>query len=304
MIKLDININPDGILPDKTKYDQEVDESLQEIAAQVPNHKEGDFENRLWGYFKQELWKQQGYKCAFCEKSIVLGDSHVEHFRAKSEVRNKDNSIITRKAYWWLAYEHKNYMVSCSTCNNQKGNRFPIKDEDTRVLATDMNSITALTDKGVLGDEIPYIINPRYQNTESYLAYNYRPDTQMVFIVPKDDDGIGKKTIDILDLNRERKNEKMPKDYLPHKRGCTLFDFKKEIENFNLLKLQLNSNRCTLASLPGNANLQKLVDDNESVVKKKRDNIKERFLSNTAEFSGMCLFWLKNDTGLEDDFKD
>ncbi len=305
MIKLNINFDPDDIPPNKAKYDQDVTDSLQEIAALVPNHKTENFIRRLWGYFKQTIWEQQGHKCAFCEKDIVSNDdSQLEHFRPRAETHDEFNTLITRDAYWWLAYEHNNYIVSCFTCNNLKGNRFPIKDEGTRVKATNMSEIVALTDRGVLGNEIPYLINPRYQDTEPYLAYNYRPDIEMVYIEPKDYEGIGEKTIDVLDLNRIRKNVKITKDNLPHKRGLVLSDFKKEIENFKLSKTQLNSNRSSLAALPNNASLQELVDEQESAMNKKRDNIKKRFLSKAAEFSGMCLFWLKHDTDLENDFID
>ena len=163
MNSLNIDINLENIIPDKTRYDQEVTDSLNNIADLVPNHNSKVFIRRLWGYFKLEIWKQQGCKCAFCEKSIGSDDASIEHFRPKSETRDEDNNLKTREAYWWLVYDHRNYIVSCSTCNNQKGNRFPIEDEGTRVTARNIVEITDLNDDGVLEDEIPYIINPRYQ---------------------------------------------------------------------------------------------------------------------------------------------
>lgn len=151
MIKLNININPDEILPNKARYDNAVSDSLGEIANLLPNHKASDFKNKLWGYFKQSIWEQQGHKCAFCEKEIVsLDDAELEHFRPKTETHDEFKKQITREAYWWLAYDHKNYIVSCSTCNIQKGNKFPIEDEGTRITAKNMNSIIDLNDEGVL----------------------------------------------------------------------------------------------------------------------------------------------------------
>ncbi len=301
MISLNIDINPDDILPNKAKYDQEVTDSLQEIAALVPNHKEGNFIRRLWGYFKQELWKQQGCKCAFCEKSIVADDSHLEHFRPKSEVRDEDNNPITREAYWWLVYDHRNYVVSCSTCNNQKRNQFPIEDEGTRVTARDIDKIIDLNDEGVLENEIPYIINPRYKGPEPHLVYSYTPNplTPMIHVTSLND--TGKKTIHILDLNRIRKNEKTIKDYLPRKRGSVLNNFKKEIRKYEGYKEKLLTFKLALAASP-DANLHADINSLESNISKTRELIKEQFLSYTAEFSGMCLFWLKNDTGFENDF--
>lgn len=303
MIKLNIDINLDDILPNKEKYDQDVSNSLKEIADLVPAHTSDEFKNKLWGVFKHSIWEQQGQKCAFCEKEIISSDDgQVEHFRPKTETRDEQNKQITRYAYWWLAYDHKNYVVSCSTCNKLKGNRFPLIDEDTRVTASSIDEIIALTDKGVLGDERPYLINPRFQYPEIYLAYNYRPDTKIVFAEPKDDDGVGEKTIKILDLNRERKNEEIEKDNLPHKRGSVLSEFKNELDRFNVLKKNLNNYRVTLIKRPGIEDLKKLVDENESVINKKRENIRERFLAKNAQFSGMCTYWLRYDTDLEDDF--
>ena len=300
MIKLNIYINPDDIQTNKTKYDIDVSDSLDEIAALVRHHKSDDFKDRLWRKFKQSIWEQQYHKCAFCEKEIVSADDgQLEHFRPKAETCDEFNVRITREAYWWLAYEYKNYLVSCLTCNNLKGNRFPIEDEDTRVKATDMDGKVALTDGGVLENEIPFLINPRYQDPKPYLAYNYRPDTKMVFIEHKDADGIGEKTIKILDLNRRRKNIEVMKDFLPYKRGSILSEFKKELDNFKQLKMNLIKHRNSMDAIPDDQNLKKLVEEEDLNVNKKRDNIMERFLSKRAQFSGMCLFWLKYDTDLD-----
>lgn len=301
MIKLNININSAHIVPNNTKYNQEASASLQEIAGLVPNHNKEVFISRLWGYFKLAIWKQQDYKCAFCEKSIVADDTHLEHFRPKAETRNEDNERITREAYWWLVYDHRNYIASCSTCNYQKGNRFPIEDDRTRVTAQDMDSIIDLNDEGVLGDEIPCIINPRYKNPKQHLEYRYAPDTikPMAYIAEKDD--TGKKTIGVLDLNRIRKNEKEFKDNLPGKRGDKLVLFKKEISQYEKLKDDLGRYRLSQAEHP-ELKFQPPIDDLELKLGKKRQAITKQFLSHTAEFSGMCLFWLENDTDFANDF--
>jgi len=301
MISVNIDINPDDILPNKARYDQEVSDSLQAIADIVPDHKAEIFIRRLWGYFKLEIWKQQGFKCAFCEKTIVADDSQIEHFRPKSEVRDEENTLITREAYWWLVYDHRNYIVSCSTCNYQKGNKFPIEDNGARVTARDIDEIIDLNDEGVLENEIPHIINPRYKNPKSHLEYRFAPDiiTPMAYIAGKDD--AGEKTIYVLDLNRIRKNEKGFKDNLPGKRGNILFSFKKEISQYEKLKDDFRRYRLSQAEHP-EANLQPAIDDLELEIDKKRQGITKQFLSHTAEFSGMCLFWLKNDTDFENDF--
>lgn len=301
MIKLNININPDDIPPNIAKYNQEVSESLQEISNLVPNHNSKVFIKRLWGYFKLEIWKQQGYKCAFCEKSIVADDTHLEHFRPKAEARDKNNTLVTREAYWWLVYEQRNYMASCSTCNNQKGNLFPIEDEGTRVTAANMDSIVDLNNVGDLGEEIPCIINPRHKNPKPHLEYRYAPDTitPMVYIAGKDN--TGERTIKVLDLNRTRKNKKKFRDNLPGKRGNILLSFKKEIRLYEQLKDDMGRYRLSQAEHP-ELNLQPAIDDLDLKISRKRQSITKQFLSHSAEFSGMCLFWLQNDTELANDF--
>lgn len=301
MIKLNVDFNPDDIPPNIKKYNKEVKDSLKEIAALVPNHKMDNFIKRLWGYFKPEIWKQQGCKCAYCEQLIPIGNSHLEHFRPKSKTHNEENTYITNEAYWWLVYDHRNYVVSCSTCNNQKGNRFPIVDEKTRVTAKNMESIVELDDHGYLGNEIPRIINPRYKNPKKHLVYRYTPNhvTPMVHIAPTDD--AGNISIIVYDLNRSNTNKKSDKDPFPRKRGSVLKNFKDAIENYEGKKNDLLTyNIAQMKST--NANLQSEINSMESELNDIKVSMKENYLSYTAEFSGMCSFWLKNETSLENEF--
>lgn len=302
MISLSLNINPEEILSNKTKYDQDVSDSLHEIAELVPKHTSKIFKRRLWAYFKLEIWKQQGLKCAFCEKEIISADDcHVEHFRPKTRVQDDQNKIVTRESYWWLAYDHRNYLGSCFTCNTQKGDKFPIADNGTRVVARDIDEISELNDKGVLGNEIPLLINPRYKDPEQHFAYSLTPKKIMPLVLITSSDNYGINTIDVLDLNRIRKNEKAPKDYLPRKRGDVLNKFKNDIEIYVKDKTELNLHK-SASMLSANAGFQEHITSMESDINKKREVIKERYLSYSAEFSGMCLFWLENYMDLRNDF--
>lgn len=311
MISLNINLNPDDIVPDIDKYTQEVADSLQEISALVPDHKERNFIKRLWKYYKPKILKQQGFKCAYCEKYILLDDSHLEHFRPKSAVFDEKNDLVTKEAYWWLAYDHRNYIVSCATCNSQKGNKFPIEDGRVRVTANNIEDVVALTNDGALGNEAPYLINPRFDiRPEQHLVYRYTPSqlTPMVHIAQalvdvrgEKENVRGEKTIKVLDLNRTRKNKKEFKDNLPGKRGLVLSNFKKEIRNYEKLKEDLCTFRLSQAK-NSEARLQAAIEDQKLEVDKKRQIITKIFLSYDSEFSGMCLFWLKNETGLENEF--
>jgi uncharacterized protein (TIGR02646 family) len=63
------------------------------------------------------LYAMQGWVCAYCQRKIDPRDTkHVDHFRPK------------KGGYWWLAYLFKNYFLTCSLCNERKGELFPIND--------------------------------------------------------------------------------------------------------------------------------------------------------------------------------
>lgn len=64
------------------------------------------------------LYAQQGPVCGYCGCHLPRNDrGDVEHFRPKSK-------------YWERAYEHRNYLLSCSPCNRtRKRDKFPLRDE-------------------------------------------------------------------------------------------------------------------------------------------------------------------------------
>lgn len=54
-------------------------------------------------------------KCAYCESALELIDGDVDHFRP-------------RAGYHWLAYDWRNLLPSCRTCNQvYKGSQFPVE---------------------------------------------------------------------------------------------------------------------------------------------------------------------------------
>ena len=73
------------------------------------------FNSSIWKMAKDQLRKESGGKCAYCEASTeVVAHGDVEHFRPKS-------------VYWWLAYCYDNYLFACQICNQSfKGNDFPV----------------------------------------------------------------------------------------------------------------------------------------------------------------------------------
>ena len=297
MIKLSIDIKPEDVVPNKARYDAKVIASLEEISKLVPNHKAKNFKSRLWGYFKYRIWKQQDRKCCFCEKTIPEQESELEHFRPKTETKDIDNTLVTRLSYWWLAYDCINYMVSCGTCNNQKGNRFPIDDERTRVS----NGTERLAPDGRLGQEENSIINPRFQCPERSLSYSFTSEAGIPLAHVKDQDKKGENSINVYDLNRQRVNKTKFRDNLPCKRGLVLGDLKNELKTYEKQLEDLDHYVAVQYREP-DIDLADCITRLQSKIKKRVENIYSRFFSVSSEFSGMCKFWLKNETDLEDDF--
>ena len=294
MIELSINIDSTKAIFNKARHDLAVSKSLKEIADLVPNHKSNDFNRDLYKKFKVMIWEQQHKKCAFCEKKINSSDDgQLEHYRPKTEVCDEKDVLISRNAYWWLAYDHKNFLVSCFTCNNIKGSRFTLFDEQTRETAKDLDGIVALTEKGSLGNEMPLIINPRFQDPEPYLTYGYFPSVKMVYVHGKSPKDIGDKTIKMLDLNRDGKNDPILKDSLPRERGIVLSEFDNELDRLLELVAVLDYSRIQLGGNPNNHQLE-TVQAHASRLDEKKENVRKRFLSETVQFSGMCKFWLAN----------
>lgn len=85
---------------------------LVELAASGPPAF-GQKHSAHWKKAKNQLRKEAGDKCAYCESpTSVVAHGDVEHFRPKS-------------VYWWLAFCYDNYTFSCQICNQTfKGDQF------------------------------------------------------------------------------------------------------------------------------------------------------------------------------------
>ena len=170
---------------------------LKDIEAKASNGtlKSKDFKSRLWSKrdVKYTLTNFQNKKCAYCEKRRDAKELTVEHYRPKTSVtEDKDHS-----GYWWLAYDHTNYFITCSICNSTKGNKFPLINESQRCQNK--------TDD--LKKEQPYLLNPIFDNPSDFIEYIVKEDDSgrtWLLLKGKDPEGRGEKTIEILKLkNRE-----------------------------------------------------------------------------------------------------
>lgn len=111
----------------------------------------------IWQDLKPALEELSGGKCWYCEGKISRFDYHVDHYRPKNKVKNRDGT--ERPGYWWLAFDHRNFRFSCGYCNcghatsggtRGKANQFPLAQGSVVASSPDLN----------VEDEVPLLLDP------------------------------------------------------------------------------------------------------------------------------------------------
>lgn len=100
--------------------------------------------SQVWRDLKDDMFDLSKFKCWYCESSCDRADNAVDHFRPKNRV---SEALRPHRGYRWLAFDVKNYRLSCTFCNSRridvpygtaggKADHFPLLDEATRVYAS------------------------------------------------------------------------------------------------------------------------------------------------------------------------
>ena len=176
-------------------------------------------ENERAAYIKRKenLWKEvrpylamvtgqehsQGdFKCWYCEEKSARFTYHVDHFRPKGRVKDKDHD--PEPGYWWLAFDYHNYRLCCEYCNSPhtdeddgetrgKWDQFPLEDGCGRAHDPCAN----------LDDEIRLLIDPTKSSEVIHLTFDDEGRAR-----PLHEEGYAHKmaarTIDVLNLNHHR----------------------------------------------------------------------------------------------------
>lgn len=200
-VKKDFAIIPNQLGTENCK------EKIKEALTEKNSHK---FSRNFYGHddVKDALNKLYHKKCAYCETNTSAGASlQVEHFRPKAKVTEVPFDATTgvgHRGYYWLGYEWSNLLLSCAKCNEQgaKGNHFPITDESNRITnhplttTNELDRAKCLITCTELANEKPLLLNPETDEVEKHLIF--LPDGTVKGITPQ-----GKKTVEILKLNRE-----------------------------------------------------------------------------------------------------
>ena len=134
-------VNNSGLKPGE-KWIKEA-KRLTEEARQITDKEERakfiNKKSRTWKDLKPILEILSHRKCWYCESLEIRSDRTVDHYRPKNNVKDTNHG-----GYWWLAFRHDNFRLSCTFCNSHrkeresgevggKGDYFPLWDEEKRV---------------------------------------------------------------------------------------------------------------------------------------------------------------------------
>ncbi len=109
---------------------------------------------------KDSLWKAQNYKCAFCEMTCVTEGQPVEHYRPKGKAIRSDGRQDA--GYWWLAWNWRNLLFACVTCNSAyKKDHFPLVNDDDA-----LDPLAAPP-----GNESPQLVDPASEDPLDHLQF-------------------------------------------------------------------------------------------------------------------------------------
>ncbi len=121
---------------------QELIDEGSELTRQLktlPVEQRNDFIEKhadYWRKLKEHYIKLSYGKCWYTEAKEVASNYHMDHFRPKKQPKElkreiKENceieTVTSAEAYWWLAFDWKNYRLAASIPNTSKGVYFPLK---------------------------------------------------------------------------------------------------------------------------------------------------------------------------------
>ena len=110
-------------------------EELTRQLMALPPDQRNDFIDQhadYWGRLKEYYIELSHGKCWYTEAKEKASYYHMDHFRPKKQPKEllKNCEIETAtstEAYWWLAFDWKNYRLAASIPNTSKGSYFPLK---------------------------------------------------------------------------------------------------------------------------------------------------------------------------------
>jgi uncharacterized protein (TIGR02646 family) len=204
------------------KWLQDTALETRRLNIKVRHNERYGFKSSLYKRMRQTIFDAFYGKCAYCEAKFILTETgDVEHFRPKGSLTDEHDQRVLLSSrgkiigphpgYYWLAYDWRNLLPSCTKCNRPgrtrdghlvgKGTRFP-------VLKNSAFKPGHARRPSEIKKERPAFIHPGQEDPQAHMRF----DALSGQLIPKTKRG--QLSINLLDLNREGLCEERKDIYL------------------------------------------------------------------------------------------
>ncbi|EHR69477.1 hypothetical protein BurJ1DRAFT_0595 [Burkholderiales bacterium JOSHI_001] len=140
-------------------------QAMDQLVSQYKPGQEVALQDVVYQEAKPYLMKLSHGKCAYCETLLAANQpGDVEHYRPKGRIRDETGKVVKVKlqndeiehpGYWWLAYDWRNLLPSCTDCNRRrhhglegvaagKGDYFAVRGHRAALPSDDLDQEQAL----------------------------------------------------------------------------------------------------------------------------------------------------------------
>ncbi|GAB4507704.1 MAG: hypothetical protein Tsb0026_04150 [Sulfuricaulis sp.] len=120
-----------------------------------------DANAQIWGELREWLLSLSNDKCWYSEARDVFSYLDVDHYRPKSAVKRKARGN-EQAAYWWLAFDWRNFRICGQVGNRRKGIFFPLAPVSPEAAYEGVG----------INNEIPLLLDPTEEGDPELLSFN------------------------------------------------------------------------------------------------------------------------------------
>ena len=148
-----------------TSWRDSASQAMKNLVSLYKPGQDVELQEVLYQEAKPFLLSLSNGKCAYCESPIAANQpGDVEHYRPKGRIRDENGKVVKFKfqddevehpGYWWLAYDWRNLLPSCTDCNRRrrhgqdgasagKGDYFAVRGQRAALPSDDLDQEQAL----------------------------------------------------------------------------------------------------------------------------------------------------------------